>query len=151
MIFSGSGRSRDDDVIKFSPCIFPIPWKFFMSELDQLPVLTLLNKARNELRRVFGVVWCITALFFWRLKICDLHGPDMAMTSSTTSGKNHYFSEILETTRNTIQKTVCQYLLPVPRNLWQKLYQLKKNWPNSLFKPRVSHANSKYETSFIST
>ena len=25
-----------------------------------------------------------------------------------------------------MQKTVCEYLLPVPRKLWQKLHQLKK-------------------------
>ena len=53
----------------------------------------------------------------------------MAMTSSTTSGKNHYFSKILETIRNTMQKTVCQYLVSVLRNLWQKLYQIKENRP----------------------
>ena len=100
-----------------------------MAEIYQLVIWELQNKARNELRRVFGVVWGITSPIYQRLKIWDLHGPDMAMTSSTTSEKNPYFSEILETTRNTIQKTVCQYLLPVSRKLWQKLYQLEKNWP----------------------
>ena len=32
-----------------------------------------------------------------------------------------YFSEILETIWSTMHKTVCQYLAPVLRNLWQKL------------------------------
>ena len=113
--------------ISSPPLYFPYTLKIvFMSELDQLPVLKLLNKARNKLRRVFGVVWCITALIFWRLKIFDLHGPDTAMTSSMTSGKNLYFSEILQTIRNSMQKPVCQFLSPVSRTLWQKLYQLKK-------------------------
>ena len=35
--------------------------------------------------------------------------------------KNPYFSEILETIRNTVQKTVCRYLFQVLRNFWQKL------------------------------
>ena len=35
--------------------------------------------------------------------------------------KKTLFFEILETTRNTTPKTVCQYLVPVPRNLCQKL------------------------------
>ena len=43
--------------------------------------------------------------------------------------KNLYFSEILDKTRNTMQKSASRYLGPVSRNFWQKLYQLKKNWP----------------------
>ena len=55
------------------------------------------------------------------------------VTWSVISGKNPYFSEILETTRNTMQKTVCRYLVPVLRNLWQKFTRLKKNWPKLNF------------------
>ena len=40
--------------------------------------------------------------------------------------KNLYFSEILDTTRNTMQKSVCRYLVPVSRKFWQKLIQIKK-------------------------
>ena len=40
--------------------------------------------------------------------------------------KNRYFSEILDTTRNTMQKSVCRYLVPVSRKFWQKLIQIKK-------------------------
>ena len=35
--------------------------------------------------------------------------------------RKNFFSEILEIIRNTMQKTVCQYLVSVLRNLWQKL------------------------------
>ena len=65
------------------------------------------------------------------------------MTSSTTSGKKIFF-EIQETTRNTTPKIVCQYLVPVPRNLWQKLL-VKKTDLNQIFfivRPQLSTQNT---------
>jgi len=72
--------------------------------------------------------WYISAIFkfpWYRENTLEMFDY-VIITWPVISGKNPYFFEILETIRNTMQKTVCQYLLPVSRKLWQKLYQLKK-------------------------
>ena len=56
----------------------------------------------------------------------DVHGSDMAMTSSTTSGKNPYFSKILENIRNTMQKNRLSLPSPSPEKLLAEIHELKK-------------------------
>ena len=76
--------------------------------------------------------WCISAIFkFSWYRENTLENFDyVIITWPVISGKNPYFSEILETIRNTMQKTVCPYLVPVLRNPWQKLFRQKKTNPS---------------------
>ena len=109
-MLSGNGRSRDDGVIKFFPCIFPIPWKFFMSEFDQIPVLKLLNKAGNELRNRVRFSGCHLSLeSSWTLV------GRFVQSLMFFSFVSFYFPSILYTTHKTwmlvlLQNRDCSYL-----------------------------------------
>ena len=60
----------------------------------------------------------------------------MAMTTSTTSGKNPYFSEIPEPSRNTMQKNRLSIPVPSP----DKLFFLTKT---SLTHARIRHSDTR--------
>ena len=97
-----------------------------MSEIDQLGELESQNKPWNKLRRVFGVVWGITALIFQRLKIWDLYGPDMAMTSSTTSGKKSLFFRDTREHPEHDAKNRLSLPSPSPEKPLAEIHELKK-------------------------
>ena len=83
-----------------------------------------------------------TKMFFWRNKdmhsITQISHVGIIFDSDSefkdrlptfwlfTLSRDKVWMQLPETTRNTMQKAVCRYLFPVPRNLWQNFFRLKK-------------------------
>ena len=128
-IFSGSGRSRDDDVIKNFPCIFPISWKIFYVWIRPIRYTGVTEQ---------GYKWSLKT-FCSRLRYHNTNFPEVENLRFTRTGYgddviDHFRKKsiIFRDTRDHQEHDTKNRLSlpgPSPEESVAEIDQLKKIWP----------------------